>query len=52
VSYFWCEEHKRVEQAGEDTPECLLVGPFSTKAQAETFNAAVALSPTSTRLKP
>lgn len=41
TSYFWCEKHKQAHRKGDDKRECLLVGPFSTKEQAEEFNGSV-----------
>lgn len=35
--FFWCAKHQRAERTGEVVDECLLVGPYSTKEQAEEF---------------
>lgn len=37
MSYFWCDKHAKVHVKGHDSPECLLVGPFSTEDQAAAF---------------
>lgn len=39
--FFWCESHQKVHRQGDDTADCLLVGPFSTEGQAATWNKAI-----------
>lgn len=41
MTYFWCEKHKQAHRKGDDTSECLLVGPYSTKEQADEFGGSV-----------
>jgi hypothetical protein len=34
MTYFWCEKHEEAHAKGDDTRDCLLVGPFSTQKEA------------------
>lgn len=42
--YFWCEKHKVAHVQGDDGRDCLLVGPFSSKTQAEDWDNSKAES--------
>ena len=37
MTYFWCEKHKQAHAKGDDGRECLLVGPFPSKEEAEAW---------------
>lgn len=41
MTYFWCEKHKAAHLKGDDSKQCLLVGPFSTKAAAKSWDREV-----------
>ena len=41
MSYFWCEKHKQAHRKGDDQRSCLLVGPFTAKATAESWNGSI-----------
>lgn len=38
MRFFWCEKHKETHSEDEDSEECLLVGPFSTREEAERWD--------------